>query len=521
MSLAGAYAYGYLALALAQQDDEERGWLNDTDPLDVILLGAVFPAKFRGAGEFSNALTAWLEVLRGTHHWASIQRFIAEAVAVSRELGLPVDDPTVLLRLAARIEKAGLDQPRLPAALLPNRALADARFGHGPPPDLELPTPSAKAQREAHRLLSEFDLGPTYENTCAEELATGLSLFINAGLPVCDESSLLLMALYSALAASDDEDLDLLGEQSTDWALGLREDSPLLPVADILLSATPLNLDPLTTVSHLFMLPAFTQSVRSEDRDWHGGPGTLFIKVAFELGHSHVETRRREVFRLGPLAAAEMRSFQRKREEHLGRPPAPDDLLFADNGPLDLAAADRARTALLESAGIHPAWIYASSQNDGLLPRSSGDFLRPRDREDWEKSIDEYIRQHPDEEIDHELEAWKLRSMLGMMTVRTATEDHEYGIQVTALLDSTSPSGEDSLQTIYDFLGRIGPALADAIEEEPHLAVHSATLAADWSGPCLARRVLDSAKNLPTGDSIDDPAATFILAVAFLHGQKQ
>lgn len=47
VSLAGAYALGYAAIGLAQQEDEEPAWYPDLDPLDVLVLGTVWPQQMR------------------------------------------------------------------------------------------------------------------------------------------------------------------------------------------------------------------------------------------------------------------------------------------------------------------------------------------------------------------------------------------------------------------------------------------------------------------------------------------
>ena len=46
LSLAGAYAIGYTALALAQQDEAGPDWYHDLDPLDTLFLGTAWPGRF-------------------------------------------------------------------------------------------------------------------------------------------------------------------------------------------------------------------------------------------------------------------------------------------------------------------------------------------------------------------------------------------------------------------------------------------------------------------------------------------
>jgi hypothetical protein len=47
VSLAGAYALGYGVIGLAQQEGEEPAWYPDLDPLDVLVLGTVWPRQMR------------------------------------------------------------------------------------------------------------------------------------------------------------------------------------------------------------------------------------------------------------------------------------------------------------------------------------------------------------------------------------------------------------------------------------------------------------------------------------------
>lgn len=81
---------------------------------------------------------------------------------------------------------------------------------------------------------------------------------------------MLLPALYAALVAADDEPVAEMGERAEAWALGLREDSPLIPVVDVLLLAPGHGLDCQAAVRHLFDLPAFAKPVAGEDRRWCG-----------------------------------------------------------------------------------------------------------------------------------------------------------------------------------------------------------------------------------------------------------
>jgi len=83
LSLAGAYAFGFGALGLAQQEDDGPDWYHDLDPLDTLFLGTAWPAQLHDAAEFANARTAWLRLLRGTRHWPGIESFVDVVMAAS------------------------------------------------------------------------------------------------------------------------------------------------------------------------------------------------------------------------------------------------------------------------------------------------------------------------------------------------------------------------------------------------------------------------------------------------------
>src|SRR6266511_1531160 len=237
VSLAGAYALGYGALGMAQHDDDGPDWFHELDPLDTLFLGTAFPGEFHDEYEFGNARTAWLRQMRTTAHWRGIERFVAEVVQASQDHQMPVDEGELMLLVAGRLEAAGLDQRKLPATLLPGTALADARFLRGPDP------------------------------------------------------AILLIALYLALVAADSEQLSDAPPRAEAWALGLAEDSPLVPAVDVLLLAADRGLDVDATLGHLFAVPAFTQPVPDGDRRFTSAPGGALTDVAFELGFRQVDTR--------------------------------------------------------------------------------------------------------------------------------------------------------------------------------------------------------------------------------------
>ncbi|HET9898961.1 MAG TPA: hypothetical protein VFQ44_28900 [Streptosporangiaceae bacterium] len=329
-SLAGAYALGFAALGMAQAEGDEPEWFAELDPLDTLFLGTVWPRRFADGYEFGNALTAWLGLLRDTVHWAGIERFVREVLAASAEHDLPVDEGELLLLVAGRLEAAGLDQRKLPRSLLPGTALAGARLGHGPDPEAPLPDPPPDAAGRVERLWAATQAGVAHDGTAQDALREGLHLLGAAGVDVRHETAVLLPALYITLVAGEFEELSQAGERAVAWALGLAEDSALVPVTDVLPTAPRRGLDPDTALAHLLAIPACAEPVAPEDGRWHSWPGTELISLAFELGYPQVLTLDSKVIRVGPDQAAALEAQVRRFEEKFGRPPGPDDPLFFD-----------------------------------------------------------------------------------------------------------------------------------------------------------------------------------------------
>lgn len=290
LSLAGAYAFGYGALGIAQRRGTEPDWYREIDPLDALFLGTAWPRTFRDEFEFANARDGWLRLLRGTVHEKGIRRFVRETVSASEELGLPVDDGRLMLALTGRLEAAGLDQRRLPRMLLPEAALQDCRAAYGPPPDLRLPDPPADAQEQIEQFWKSGEASWAGDTPQAI-LRDGLRRFHDAGLPVEQASGLLLAALYSALMTKPGELLEDTGEHASAWALSLDETSPLVPVLDILIVAPELEMTVTEVLERLFAVPAFTEPIPSEALLWTSSPGLALPRLAFELGIAEVATR--------------------------------------------------------------------------------------------------------------------------------------------------------------------------------------------------------------------------------------
>ncbi|MFK0101397.1 hypothetical protein [Streptomyces sp. NPDC091040] len=295
LSLAGAYAFGYSELGMAQQEGAEPRWYQEVDPLDALFLGTVWPTRFGQPEEFANARDAWLRLLRGTVHESGIQRFVRTAVSASEELRLPVDDGELMLALLGRLEAAGLDQRRVPRRLLPETALQNCRAVRGPSLDAPLPMPPENAKKLVKHFWKDAPDKAWAEDTPCFILRDGLRRFQSAGLPVTEESELLLPALYAQLLAKPGEPQSDLGDRATAWALSLDEASELVPVLDILLAAPRRALTATETLGYLFALPAFTEPIPSASLLWTSSPGIALPRLAFEMGITKVSTRDVEI----------------------------------------------------------------------------------------------------------------------------------------------------------------------------------------------------------------------------------
>jgi hypothetical protein len=523
VSLAGAYALGYAALGMAQQQGGEPGWYHELDPLDTLFLGTAWPQGFGDGYEFANARTAWLRLLRGTVHWQGIERFAREALDASDEHDLPVDEGELMLLLAGRLEAAGLDQRKLPRDLLPDRALAGARLAYGPAEDARLPDPPPDAAERVARLRAGAEAGLPGDATPAGALGEGLCLLAGAGLDARGEAGLLLPALYIGLVAGEYEDLSEAGERAVAWALGLSEDSPLVPVTDVLLAAPQRGLDPDTVLGHVLGVPAFTDPVRAEDRRWQSWPGTALTDLAFELGYPQVVTRDSKVIRLDRDGAAMLEAQCRRFEEKFGRPPGPGDPLFFDPGadeprPVSLPHLETATVGMLEAAGISPAWIYAYQHTGGLLPRPDGSFASERDQAEWDDAVGRHAKLHqPGGEVDHEAETRRLQNALTGVTLQMAADDPGYGTALAAQLAGPGMQAGRDTGLLAEYLHARARDLGGALRNDLTIRSAACEHARAWAGASLADRV-QAAARAPAGDRIADDV---LLATAVAVTQNQ
>jgi hypothetical protein len=523
VSLAGAYALGYCALGMAQQEDDEPEWYHELDPLDTLFLGTAWPQSFQDSYEFGNARTAWLHVLRGTAHWRGIENFVGEALAACEEHDLPVDSGELMLLLAGRLEAAGLDQRKLPRDLLPDRLLDGARLAYGPAADLALPDPPPDAGGQVARLWAAIEVGLANDGTAADALREGLHMFGGAGLDVRGSPVVLLPALYAGLVAGDDEDLSDAGERAVAWALGLDEDSPLVPVTDVLLVAPERGLDVETVIGHLLAIPAFSEQVRAQDRQWHSSPGTELTGLAFELGHTQVITRDGKAIRLGPDGMSMLQAQSRRFEDKFGRPPGPGDLLFFDPDadepqPASLLDVENETVAMLEAAGVSPAWIYACQHTDGLLPRPDGTFNSERDRAEWQEAVDRYVRIHqPHVPVDHDAEVRKLQNMLIGVTLTMAAGDPQYGASLAARLAAPAMQADAEAALLSECLRAWADDLTSDLRSDPAIEAAASEYARAWAGAGIAENV----RNAAHPHRSDGIAEVVLLAVAVAVTQNR
>ncbi|HEV2375054.1 MAG TPA: hypothetical protein VGS19_23205 [Streptosporangiaceae bacterium] len=525
VSLAGAYALGYAALGMAQQEGDGPDWYHELDPIDTLFLGTVWPQEFRDGYEFANARSAWLRLLRGTVQWTGIERFIREVLAASDDHDLPVDEGDLMLLVAGRLEAAGLDQRKLPRGLLPATALAGSRVAlGGPTADAVLPPAPRDAAGWVARLWAAPQVGLPHDGTACDALREGLHLLAASGLDVHAEPMVLLPALYLGLAANDDEELDEAADRAVAWALGLAEDSPLVPITDILLTAPGRGLDPDTVLGHLFAIAAFTEPVPAADRRWHSWPGTALVDLAFELGYDQVNTRDSKVLRLDQDQKAMLEAQFRRFEEKFGRPPGLSDPVFFDPNadqpqPMSLPAVETATVGMLESAGVCPAWVYAYQHTDGLLPRPDGTFATQADQAEWDETVARYLSLHqPGTTIDHQAETRKLQQALTGITLTMADDDPGYGASLAAALASGQPAAGSDAALLSEFLHTAADYLGTHLRTDPAVSSLACEYARAWAGANLADRVHDAAHAHDTGH-LDD-GVLLATAVAVIHKEQ-
>jgi hypothetical protein len=340
-------------------------------------------------------------------------------------------------------------------------------------------------------------------------------MLAEAGLDVHRDPLVLLPALYAALVAGEYEDLSGAAERAVAWALGLSPASPLVPVTDVLLVAGERRLDVDTTLGHLFGIPSFTEQVSPEDRSWRSSPGAALIALAFEIGHHQVITRDGKVLRLSRGAGAAIEAQRRYFEEKFGRPPGPGDPLFFDPDadepqPVSLPGIENTTAAMLEAAGICPAWIYACRYTDGLLPRFDGTFASEHDSAEWNEHVDRYLALHqPGGQVDHQAETRKLQNVLVSGSLHMVSDDPLYAASVvTRLMAARAPDDAESV-LLHEYLRAWEDDLTCQLRLDSTVLETACEYARAWAGAELADRVRGAA-----GAAADDARSDAVLLAA-------
>lgn len=512
LTLASAYALGCSMVALAHAEGDGPEWYGAVDPLDLVFLGAASPGRFRDAAEFGNARTAWFRKLRETPHWGGVECLVAEAVKLSEGHDLPIDAPIALLLLNTRLEHTKPRQRTLAAELRPAALLSDGRFRSGPPEDLVLPVPSAEAIESAKLFRAEPDTRVECRDSCVERLRDGLRLLEHVGYSTSNGAFKLLIALYAALVASNDEPVEQLSARALAWSYGLDEASSLIPVVDTIMIAAVRDLDLESTISRLFTFPAFLRSVSSEDQRWHSDSGTDFVVLALEFGHAAVRSRDREVMSLGPITSISLNNLEREFETEHGRPLEPGDRVFSAD---DVRELDAEMAKTLELAKVHPAWSNAYLRDNAPFPRLDGRFRTKKDHQDFLKSVEKYMIAHPCEAPpDHDSELSKLRSISAVMTVKMAIADDRFAPQLIALLDSSAAEDFDEIEVVAEFLAGYAEHLVTVVNEKPDIEEKALEWARLHGGASLAERLRTCIGSDPEDGWLIEPAVLLAIAVA-------
>ena len=293
IDLHGAYVFGHAAKLRARRGEDKPRWAEGLDPLETLFLGAAWPEYYGDAYKFANACDTWLRVLRGTASWEGIDRFVREALAVSRERDVPFLADEMYTPLRERLSVLGRDLRSLPRNLMPAEILRGTRCFDGPARDIRLPEPPSNAQDLINQFWAIY--------ATIEFFGDGFSFFDNSGgtafgglmdgvrtLHAFRYQNFgpigLLKGLYAGLVLRGELDLpnDVVN-RAIAWALGLPAESPLVPVVDVLLVAVERGLEMEQTLGHLFGVRAFAQPVSPEDCEWRSSTGTALRRVALEL----------------------------------------------------------------------------------------------------------------------------------------------------------------------------------------------------------------------------------------------
>ncbi|GLW92229.1 hypothetical protein [Actinokineospora globicatena] len=511
-SLAEAYALGYATLMIHQVEGTTPDWMHESNPLDLIVLGMTFGKNFRNGYEFANTRTAWLRHLRDTKHWRDIERFVSVAMELSQDTDLALDSGKLLYALASRLEDADLDKNRLPKSLNPEELLADARFAYGPPRDFALPEPSAESIAQAEAYLADLSSGIDLPDSYATALRDALWLFDRAGLPLEADPSLLLIALYTGVAASSVNDLGDLAEPALAWAASFDHSSPLSKVLDTILVASSTDLTTVDTLARLLTIPAFLEPVETNSRSWNRLPGSEMADIAISLGYARAEFVDHKTIALSPITAAQLRRVRDSFEEDHGRPLAPDDQIFKGVDHEDLK---RRTIGVLRSIGVHPAVVSAFEAED-LLPTSLDSFHTSQERKDWLEAVSRHVSTNPGTATpDLDAEFLLIKTLSISILINSLADDPKLAREVITLIDGASAYANDESADLIDFLESQESYLSDLVMAAERKA-QVIEKARSWGGEGLVRRVVECVDEIPAIGVLTDPVVLLVAAAVWI-----
>ncbi|SDL47681.1 hypothetical protein SAMN05216298_3995 [Glycomyces sambucus] len=303
MSVAGAFAFGYGAIGMRQEEQcDALSWYGELGPLEVLFLGMIFPKRFTDEHELANALFEWMQRVRSEKVYEWICEFVNLVVERSFEVGIPVDDRNFMLSLNHYLEMEGFHRYRIPQKLLPERVLRDSRIVTG---FRNVDLGELDRSREAEAWLRWFwedPEKPYRDPTVLEALRSGLRHLLGrehegaAGkseviIQAMAKPSAIIHALYLSLAAGPDEAILDLPTRSYAWISGLREESAIWDVADAAITAA----DRAWTLDDALLavkdIAGMNVVVESRDRQWKSSPLVLFREVALKVGHGGILAR--------------------------------------------------------------------------------------------------------------------------------------------------------------------------------------------------------------------------------------
>jgi hypothetical protein len=178
---------------------------------------------------------------------------------------------------------------------------------------------------------------------------------------------------------------------------------------------------------------------------------------------------------------------------------------------------ETATVAMLEAAGISPAWIYAGQNTGGLLPRPDGTFATASDRAEWDEAVSRYAGLHqPGGLPDYQAETRKLRSALAMMTVQMAADDPATGRRWLPPHRCRRSASSDAAM-VREFLHDAAGYLDRQLAARPGVRAAVGEYARAWASADLAVKLASPAPP-PPGDPAADAA---LLAAAVAVAQDQ